>query len=153
VSQSPLSQSQSQNHIATDGQSVSQPNLVSSPIWGSRPDIYYTLTIMVLFLWGTHSEERTGLSLYMLLALARAVFLGSEPVGTRDHILLSQIWDFLLRRLLRLAGSPWRYSTPPAHKLYVHTYSIYSPTEGMRLAIPARSEVPKLLMFPASRLS
>jgi hypothetical protein len=49
--------------------------------------------------------------LYMLLALASAVFLGSEFLGTRDHILLSQIWDFLFRRLLRLAGSRWRYST------------------------------------------
>jgi hypothetical protein len=29
--------------------------------------------------------------LYMLLALASTVFLGSEPVGTRDHSLLSQI--------------------------------------------------------------
>jgi hypothetical protein len=29
--------------------------------------------------------------LYMLLALASAVFLGSESFGTRDHILLSQI--------------------------------------------------------------
>jgi hypothetical protein len=29
--------------------------------------------------------------LYMLLALASAVFLGSESLGTRDHILLSQI--------------------------------------------------------------
>jgi hypothetical protein len=32
--------------------------------------------------------------LYMVLALASAVFLGSESLGTRDHILLSQIWDF-----------------------------------------------------------
>jgi hypothetical protein len=53
--------------------------------------------------------------LYMLLALASAVFLGSESLGTRDHILLSQIWDFPFRRLLRLAGSRWRYSTPPPH--------------------------------------
>jgi hypothetical protein len=30
-------------------------------------------------------------------------------------ILLSQIWDFPLRLLLRLAGSRWRYSTPPPH--------------------------------------
>jgi hypothetical protein len=30
-------------------------------------------------------------------------------------ILLSQIWDFPFRRLLRLAGSRWRYSTPPPH--------------------------------------
>jgi hypothetical protein len=29
--------------------------------------------------------------LYMLLALASAVFLGSETLGTRDHILLSHI--------------------------------------------------------------
>jgi hypothetical protein len=46
---------------------------------------------MVLFLWGALSDERTGLSLYMLLALASAFFLESESLGTRDHILLSQI--------------------------------------------------------------
>jgi hypothetical protein len=46
----------------------------------------------------------------MLLALARAVFLGSESLGTRDHILLSQIWDFPFRRLLRLAGSRSLYA-------------------------------------------
>jgi hypothetical protein len=39
--------------------------------------------------------------------LPGAVFLGS--------ILLSPIWDFPFRRLLRLAGSRWRYSTPPPH--------------------------------------
>jgi hypothetical protein len=33
--------------------------------------------------------------LCMLLALARLVFLGFESLGIRDHILLSQIWDFL----------------------------------------------------------
>jgi hypothetical protein len=43
----------------------------------------------------------------MLLVLASAVFLGSESLGTRHHILLSQIWDFPLRRLLRHAGSRW----------------------------------------------
>jgi hypothetical protein len=42
--------------------------------------------------------------LYMLLVLASAVFLGSESLGTSDHILLSQIWCFHFRRLLRLAG-------------------------------------------------
>jgi hypothetical protein len=47
--------------------------------------------------------------LYMLLALASVVFLRSESLGTRDLILLSQIWDFPFRRLLRLAGSRWRY--------------------------------------------
>jgi hypothetical protein len=51
----------------------------------------------------------------MLLALASAIFLWSEPLGSRDHILLSQISDFLFHRLLRLAGSRWRYSIPPPH--------------------------------------
>jgi hypothetical protein len=60
-------------------------------------------------------DERTGLSFYMLLAVASVVFLGSEFLSTRDHILLPQIWDFPFRRLLRLAGSRWRYSTPPPH--------------------------------------
>jgi hypothetical protein len=82
---------------------------VSSPTWGSWPDIYYCLTVTVLFLWGALSDERTGLS------FASAVFLGSESHGTRDHILLSQIWDFPFRCLLRLAGSRWRYSTLPPH--------------------------------------
>jgi hypothetical protein len=45
--------------------------------------------------------------LYMLLALASAVFLRSESLGTRDHILLSQISDFHFHRLLRLPGSRW----------------------------------------------
>jgi hypothetical protein len=33
--------------------------------------------------------------LYTLLALASAVFLGSKSLRSRDHILLSQFWDFL----------------------------------------------------------
>jgi hypothetical protein len=53
--------------------------------------------------------------LQLLLVLASAVILRFEPFVTGDHILLSQIWDFPFRRLLRLAGSRWRYSTPPPH--------------------------------------
>jgi hypothetical protein len=53
--------------------------------------------------------------LQLLLVLASAVILGSESHETRDHSLLSQIRDFAFRRLLRLAGSRWRYSTPPLH--------------------------------------
>jgi hypothetical protein len=53
--------------------------------------------------------------LYTLLALASVVFIGSDSLGTRDHILLSQIRDFPFCHHLRLAGSRWRYSTPPPH--------------------------------------
>jgi hypothetical protein len=52
--------------------------------------------------------------LQLLLALASADIFESDSHGTRDHNLLSQIrWDFPFRRLLRLAGLRWRYSTPP----------------------------------------
>jgi hypothetical protein len=86
---------------------------VWSSIWSSWPDIYYCLTVTAFIFCGAPSLTRGRVCiLYMLLALASAV-LGSESLGTRDHILLSQIWDFPFRRLLRLAGSRWRYSTPP----------------------------------------
>jgi hypothetical protein len=42
--------------------------------------------------------------LQLLLVLASAVILGSESRRTRDRTWLSQIRDFPLRRLLRLAG-------------------------------------------------
>jgi hypothetical protein len=44
-----------------------------------------------LIFLGTHSYERTGMSFAYAAGLASAVFLGSESLGTRDHILLSQI--------------------------------------------------------------
>jgi hypothetical protein len=66
--------------------------------------------------------------LYMLLALASAVFLGSESLGTCDHILLFQIWDFPFLRPLRLAGSRWRHSTPPPHGCLISIFYICSPS-------------------------
>jgi hypothetical protein len=81
---------------------------------------YLAITIWQLRSWfcGAPSLTRGRVCLlYMLLRLPNAVFLGSESLGTRDHILLSQIWNFPFRRLLRLAGSRWRYSTPPPHGL------------------------------------
>jgi hypothetical protein len=53
--------------------------------------------------------------LQLLLALASLFILVSESRGTRDHILLSQIRDFPLCHLLRVAGLRWRHSTPPPH--------------------------------------
>jgi hypothetical protein len=131
---SPLSekhQSQSQSHIAskrkhqnqsytaTDGKSLSL---------GVEPhdQIFVTVWQLRSCFCGAPSLTRGRVCLlYMLLALASTVFLGSESLGTCDHILLSQIWDFPFRRLLRLAGSRWRYSapppygwTPPPHKLH-----------------------------------
>jgi hypothetical protein len=56
--------------------------------------------------------------LQLLLALAKAVIFGSKSRVTCDHILLSQIRDFHFRRLLRLAGLRWRYSTLPPLPFY-----------------------------------
>jgi hypothetical protein len=59
-------------------------------------------------MWGAVSDERTGLS-FKIPAGPR------QRSHSRDHILLSQIRDFSFRRLLRLEGLRWRYSTPPPH--------------------------------------
>jgi hypothetical protein len=90
---------------------------VSSPIWGSWPDIInnYSLTVTVLFCGAPSLTSGRGLSFVYDAGLASAVSPGSEPLRSRDHILLSQIWDFLFRRLLRLSGSRWSYSIPPPH--------------------------------------
>jgi hypothetical protein len=94
--------------------------------------------------------------LQLLLVPASAVILKPESRGARDHILLSQIRDspnlggsglriyipqeqggpvvtpgtgFPFRRLLRLAGLRWEYSTPPPHGIVPQlssSYSLYS---------------------------
>jgi hypothetical protein len=68
----------------------------------------------------------------MLLVLASAVFLRSQSLGTRDHILLSQIRDFPFRRFLRLAGSRWKYSTLPPHGYVTHNGS-WSSLDSLRM--------------------
>jgi hypothetical protein len=97
--------------------------------FGTRWRLIVTFTPLPLYPWGkgpgTHwigdwvgdlSDERTGLSFTTAPGPRWAVIFGSDSLGTRDHILLSQIRDFPFRRLLRLAGLRWRYSTPPPHR-------------------------------------
>jgi hypothetical protein len=79
----------SQRQIATDGhQSVS---LGVEPHLGLMTRYLLLLTVTVYLMWGALSDERTVCRLQFLLVLASAVILGSEPLGTRDRILLSQI--------------------------------------------------------------
>jgi hypothetical protein len=68
--------------------------------------------------------------LQLLLALARAVILWFESRWTRKHILPSQIRDFPFRRLLRLAGLRWRYSTPPPHGMTQESSLMLRPTDS-----------------------
>jgi hypothetical protein len=60
--------------------------------------------------------------LQLLRVLVSAFIFGSESVGTCDHILLSQIRDFTFRRLLRLVGLRWRYSTPLPPLILIVTF-------------------------------
>jgi hypothetical protein len=43
-------------------QSVGQSVWNKAPIWGLQPDFYYYQTVAGLLMWGTLSEEKTGLS-------------------------------------------------------------------------------------------
>jgi hypothetical protein len=83
---------------------------------GAYGQILITLRQLRVCWCGAFSLTRGRVcSLQLLLALISAVILWSESLRNRDHILLSQIRDFPFRRLLRLAGLRWRYSTPPPH--------------------------------------
>jgi hypothetical protein len=84
----PTSPSPSPSHIATDGLSVSKS-------WCRAPSrahdqIFIAPRLLGSCFCGAPSLTRGWVCLlYMLLALASAGFLGSESLGTRDHILLS----------------------------------------------------------------
>jgi hypothetical protein len=72
---------ESESYVTTDGQSASL-SWYKASIRGLRPDIFFRseygmrLTVTFLIPWFALSDERTGL-LYVPLALASAVFLGS----------------------------------------------------------------------------
>jgi hypothetical protein len=50
-----------QSYVTTDGQSASL-SWCQTPTSGPRPDFYYCQTVAGLLMWGTHSDERAGLS-------------------------------------------------------------------------------------------
>jgi hypothetical protein len=75
-----LLRSRSQSHIATDGQSVSKswcraPSRTDDQIYS-----YYYLTVTVLFLWGVHTDERTGLSFVYAAGSYQQSFSGPSPL-------------------------------------------------------------------------
>jgi hypothetical protein len=83
---------------------------------GTNDQIFITVRQLRVCWYGALSLTRGRVCrLQLLLALASADIFGSDSHGTREHNLLSQIRDFPFRRLLRLAGLRWRYSTLPPH--------------------------------------
>jgi hypothetical protein len=88
-------QSESESFVTTDGQSASL-SWNKAPIWGVLP-VFITVRLLQVCYCGALSLTKGRVCrLQMLLALASAVILGSQSRGTRDHILLAQIQDFLL---------------------------------------------------------
>jgi hypothetical protein len=112
-------ESESESSVTADRQSASL-SWNKAPIRGLRPD-FITVRHLRSCWYGALSLTR-GLvwRIQLLLVLAGALNLESESLGTRDLILLSQIWDFPFCRLLRLAGSRWRYLIPPSHVIRVN---------------------------------
>jgi hypothetical protein len=103
------------SRVTVDGQSASLPRN-KAPIWGPRPDFHHCQKVVGRPIRGAPSPTRGWVRrLQPLPVLASAVNLGSESRGTRDHTPPSQIRDFPLRRLPRLAGPRWRHSPPPPH--------------------------------------
>jgi hypothetical protein len=86
---------------------------------GAYDQIFITVSQLRVCWYGALSLTRGRVCrLKLLLALAIAVILGSESLGTRGHILLFQIREFPFRRLSRLAGLRSRYSTRPPYGSY-----------------------------------
>jgi hypothetical protein len=108
--------SESESYVTTDGQSASV-SWNKAPIWGLRPDFIIVWQLRVYWFGAPSLTRGRVCRLQLPLALASAVIFRPKSRRTRCHILLSQIRDFPFRHPLRLAGSRWRYSTPPPHEL------------------------------------
>jgi hypothetical protein len=105
------SESEPESYITTDGRRPVCFGINHSS--GAYDQIFITVRQLQVCWRGALSLTRGRVCrIQLLLVLASVVIVGSESRVTRDHILLSQIWDFPFRRLLRLAGLWWRYSTP-----------------------------------------
>jgi hypothetical protein len=114
-----------------DWRSVNKQVLVSSPIWGSWLDIYYCLTITVLFLWGALSDERTGLS-FIYAAGLRQRSLSWVPVP-RDS------WPYFTVSDLRLP-----FSSPPTTRRV--TVEVFEPASTRLTLLSSVSHPPKLIL-------
>jgi hypothetical protein len=132
-----LCQSQSQSQSLSF--SLVLRSTVSRPIYlgikhpsGAYDKIFITVRQLRVYWCDALSLTRGCVCrLQLLLALASAVILEFESLGTRDHILLSHIRDLPSRRLLWLRGLRWRYSTLPPHMFYYLRQTVYSSSNTM----------------------
>jgi hypothetical protein len=80
---------------------------IKHPSWACG-QVFITVRQLRVCWCGVFSLTRESVChLQLPLAFDSAVILGSESLGIREHILLSQIQDFPFRRLLWLSGLRW----------------------------------------------
>jgi hypothetical protein len=97
--ESTQSESESESYITTNGQSASL-SWNKAPVWGSRPDFYYCQTVAGLLMWGTLSDERTG--------LPSAIASGPRH---RSHFWVRVSWDS--RPYFTVSDSRLSFSSAP----------------------------------------
>jgi hypothetical protein len=115
----------SKSKLCYDQRSVGQSVMVSSTLLGLTTRFLLQSDSFGVVGMGRSLWRENGPAVSIADDPCQLVFFGSESL--HDHILLSQYWDFPFRRLLRLAGSRWRYSTPPPHgRIYFHGFSVSS---------------------------
>jgi hypothetical protein len=102
----------------TDGQSASL-SCKKAPIWGLRPDFYYSQTVADLLNWGALSDEMTGLS----------ITTTAGPLQ-RSHSWVRVPWDS--RPYFTVSDSRLPFSSSPTNRRVRCRYSI-PPPQGMSL--------------------
>jgi hypothetical protein len=93
-------ESGSESHVTTDGQSASL-SWNKAPIWGLKPDFYYSQEVAGLLMWGALSDEWTGQS----FATAQFEIIRSTNSHAR-HIELSESNGILMFHHLYLQPLP-----------------------------------------------
>jgi hypothetical protein len=88
-----------ESYVKTDNQSASL-SWNKAPIWGLRPDSYYCLTVAGLWMWGSLSDDRTGLS-----------FTTAAGPLQRSHSRVRVSWDS--RPYFIVLDSRLPFSSPP----------------------------------------
>jgi hypothetical protein len=123
MSISSQSQIEGQSYVTTDGQPP--VCLRTKHTFEAYDQIFITcVTVTVLFLWGALSDERSGLSFVCTAGpCQRCLSRVWVPWELRSYFPVSDL-RLPFRRLLRLAGSRWRYSIPPPYRDVPWAYKV-----------------------------
>jgi hypothetical protein len=103
-----------------DRWSVGQSVLVSSPIWGRRPDFCYCQRTSVLSIWGAHSDERTVLSFVAVI------------VSSTCHLYLPVFHTFNCQEFVFFLGA--YYLQLYTYFQHIFIYNIYKASGSLSLA-------------------